>query len=138
MNTEDARDLAQESFLKLWQHKDKITEGKEMNFLFTIANNLFIDKKRREKVNHTYLANHVSKYERENPEFCLLTKEFNAKVNDCIMSMPVPVREVFIKNKIEKMTYAEIAEEYGITVKAIEKRMGHALRSFRYFQSKCA
>ena len=135
-DSEDARDLAQETFLKLWQNMQKVKEGKEINFLYTIASNLFIDKKRREKVNQTYLSNRVSDYEREHPEFCYLTKEYGIKVDSCISSMPTKIREVFVKNKIEKMTYAEIAVEYGLSVKAIEKRMGHALRAFKLVQPR--
>ena len=39
-------------------------------------------------------------------------------------------REVFLRNRIEKLTYAQIADNLGLSVKAIEKRMQKALEVF--------
>jgi DNA-directed RNA polymerase specialized sigma24 family protein len=44
--------------------------------------------------------------------------------------MSEAVREVFLLNRIEKMTYAQIADSLGLSVKAIEKRMQKALEIF--------
>lgn len=35
--------------------------------------------------------------------------------------MPEGAREVFLLNRIEKLTYAQIADNLGLSVKAIEK-----------------
>ena len=48
-----------------------------------------------------------------------------------IAELPETQREVFLMNRIDKMTYGEIAEALGLSVKAIEKRIGKALRELR-------
>ncbi|MFQ5448380.1 MAG: sigma factor-like helix-turn-helix DNA-binding protein, partial [Saprospiraceae bacterium] len=40
-------------------------------------------------------------------------------------------RVVFLMNRMDKMTYAEIADHLGLSVKAIEKRMHSALVELR-------
>jgi len=41
--------------------------------------------------------------------------------------MPEKQRVVFLMNRIDEQTYKEIAQQLGLTVKAIEKRMSLAL-----------
>ena len=53
--------------------------------------------------------------------------EFKTELENTIQSMPETAREVFLLNRMEKMTYSQIAEAFGLSVKAIEKRMQKAL-----------
>lgn len=130
-NYSEAEDLAQESFTKLWVNREKVEEGKETSFLYTIANNLFIDTKRKEQVKMRYISSLPSHDNYENPEFIFRTKEFHSHVNDRIQSLPEKSREVFVMNKIDKLTYGEIASKIGLSVKSVEKRMTVALKVYR-------
>ena len=57
--------------------------------------------------------------------------EFKLRLEQAISELPETQREVFLMNRIDKLTYAEIAERLGVSVKAIEKRMGKALKHMR-------
>ncbi len=124
---ETAEDIVQESYIKLWINCAKVTFQKSKSYLFTIATNLFIDKKRHEKVVLQFknkIQNHI---EHENPEFILQEKEFMLKIQNTIGNLPDKQREVFLLSRIDKKTYKEIAELINISVKAVEKRMHNAL-----------
>lgn len=127
----EAEDIAQESFTKLWQNRHKVEDGKETSFLFTIANNLFIDLRRRDAVKLKYVQNFRTSTNTECPEFSYRSKEFSNYIDSKINSMPEKSRDVFIMNKIDKLTYAEIAERIGLSVKSVEKRMAIALKTYR-------
>jgi len=58
-------------------------------------------------------------------------QEFKVRLESVIDNMPEKSRIVFLLNRIEKKTYAEIALQLGIGVKAVEKRMHRALQDFR-------
>ncbi len=126
-----AEDVLQESFLKLWKNCDKVSYDKVKSYLFTVANNSFLDIKKHEKV----VRNHHKKVIREeniqSPEYLMIEKEFLEKVEKAIAELPEKQREVFVMSKIEKMKYKEIAEKLGISVKAVEKRMRNALMNFK-------
>ncbi len=127
----ESEDLAQEAFFKLWKNREKVEEGKETSYLYTIANNLFIDKTRRNKVRRTYQSSVLFINEDLTPEYVLRMKEQEQKLNSNILSMPEKSREVFVMNKLKDMTYVEIAKNLDLSVKAIEKRMSKALHIFR-------
>jgi RNA polymerase sigma-70 factor (ECF subfamily) len=48
-DSEEARDIVQESFLRLWENRAAVIEGKEKSYLFTIAYRLLIDRVRLSK-----------------------------------------------------------------------------------------
>lgn len=46
---EDARDIVQSSFERLWKNREQVEEGKAKSYLFTIGYNLMIDHVRKHK-----------------------------------------------------------------------------------------
>jgi RNA polymerase sigma-70 factor (ECF subfamily) len=122
-----SEDIVQESFIKLWLNCSKVTFEKSKSFLFTVANNLFIDKKRHEKVVLEFKKRPQKSIDNESPEFILEEKEFMIKLQNSIGGLPDKQREVFLLNRIERKTYKEIAEMLQLSIKAVEKRMHNAL-----------
>ncbi len=128
---ETAEDIVQESFIRLWEKCLEIIFVKAKAFLFKIATNLSIDKKRHAKVVLNYEKRFNSHIDNQDPEFLLQEKEFMDKLQDTIGSLPEKQREVFLLNRIDKKTYKEISEILKISVKAVEKRMHNALKIVR-------
>ena len=65
-----------------------------------------------------------------------MEKEFKERLEEAISQLPDKQRTVFLMNRIDKKTYREIAELEGVSVKAIEKRMGMALKTLRKLTKK--
>ncbi|WP_196895440.1 RNA polymerase sigma factor [Aureivirga marina] len=130
---DNAEDLLQEAFVRLWKNCEKVSYEKAKSFLFTVASNLFLNEKKHEKVVLKYRESQNVSESRDNdtPENLLRQKEFQQKLNDAIASLSEKQREVFLLSRIDKKTYAEIAEMLGISVKAVEKRMHKALSVLR-------
>ncbi len=128
---ETAEDLVQESFIKLWDNCAKIIFQKAKSFLYTVATNLFIDKKRHQKVVLNYQQQYENTNDNQNPEFLLEEQEFMVKLQATLGNLPDKQREVFLLSRIDKKTYKEISEMLQISVKAVEKRMHNALKVVR-------
>jgi len=122
-----AEDVLQESFIKLWNNCKKVEFKKVKSYLYTIANNAFLDIKKHEKVVRLHQEQNVSNAKSVSPEFIMLEEEFMEKIQRVIASLPEKQREVFLMSRIEKKKYREIAETLDISVKAVEKRMKNAL-----------
>lgn len=131
-NKDQAEDLVQEAFIKLWQNCSNVPIEKAKSYLYTIANNSALNGIAHEKV--------VLKYEKEfsglgktneNPEFILEEKQFKNKLLKAIENLNETQRVAFLMHRIDGKKYSEIAEELNIGIKAVEKRIHLALLELR-------
>ena len=135
-NMAQAEDLVQDAFGKLWENCSKVAIEKVKSFLFTIANNLFINQVKHKQVVLKFEQRTKTQVDREDPAFLLEKEEFRKRLQKAISDLPEKQREVFLMNRIDKMKYREIAETLNISVKAVEKRMHKALLSLRKISTK--
>lgn len=122
-----AEDVVQEAFIKLWAKCNAIIYEKAAGFLYTVSKNLFIDSIRSKKVSLKFEKNNVQAHDNQDPYFHLRTKEFKEQVEATISALPEKQREAFLLNRIEKLTYKEIALKLEISQTAVEKRIAKAL-----------
>ena len=130
-NEEKAHDAVQEAFVKLWENCAKVPAAKAKSYLYTVANNLYLNVLKAEKVRLKYADQHSNSISNESPEFVLEEKQFQQKLDDALNALPENQRTTFLLNRIDGKKYAEIAELEGVSVKAIEKRMHLALKTLR-------
>ena len=121
----------QEAFVKLWQNCAKVSPEKAKSYVYTIANNLYLNVLKAEKVRLKHADSLVKDRTNESPEFLMEEKEYKKKLDDAINALPDNQRTTFLLNRIDGKKYVEIAEMEGVSVKAIEKRMHLALKSLR-------
>ena len=129
-NEEKAYDTVQEAFLKLWENCSKVAPEKAKSFVYKVANNLYLNIIKAEKVRLKY-ADKSLRTTYESPEFLMEESEFKEKLDNAINSLPENQRVTFLLNRIDRKKYAEIAELEGVSIKAIEKRMHLALKALR-------
>lgn len=130
-DVEIAEDIIQDTFVKIWEDCEKVIYDTVKSYLYTIANNLFLNIVKHNKVVQIHQKGHVKESTNESPEFLLLEEEFLIKLEKTIANLPEKQREVFLMNRIEKKKYKEISNQLGISVKAVEKRMHGALLVIR-------
>ncbi|TXF90136.1 sigma-70 family RNA polymerase sigma factor [Neolewinella aurantiaca] len=131
-NAENAGDIVQECFLRLWENCAKVLPEKAGGWLFKVGENIFFKQKAREKVALKY------EWRQQGPEPVyaspqeeLEEREFQAQLEAALEALPDGAREVFLMNRMDGLKYREIAELLGISQKAVEKRMHRALASLR-------
>lgn len=129
-NEEKAHDAVQEAFVKLWENCAKVVPEKAKSYLYTVANNLYLNVIKAEKVRLKY-AKPSLEHSNESPEFLMEEKQYKEKLDQALNDLPENQRTTFLLNRIDGKKYAEIAEMEGVSVKAIEKRMHLALKTLR-------
>ncbi|MGB5497446.1 MAG: sigma-70 family RNA polymerase sigma factor [Maribacter sp.] len=129
-NEEKAYDAVQEAFVKLWENCAKVAPDKAKAYVYTIANNLYLNVIKAEKVRLKH-ADKVNNTNYESPDYLMEENEFREKLNKVLDALPENQRTTFLLNRIDGKKYAEIAEMEGVSVKAIEKRMHLALKTIR-------
>ena len=129
-NEEKSNDAVQEAFVKLWENCSKVAPEKAKSYLYTVANNVYLNVIKAEKVRLKY-ADSTLKTTNEPPEFLMEESQFKKKLDNALNSLPENQRTTFLLNRIDGKKYAEIAKMEGVSLKAIEKRMHLALKSLR-------
>jgi RNA polymerase sigma-70 factor (ECF subfamily) len=127
-----SEDITQDVFLQLWENRKKVKEETLRSYLFTIARNCYFKDFRKQKSVIKFKSGYFDRVENESPEFLLELKEFDSKLQKTISDLPEKCRTIFLMNRIDEMTYKEIADSLQVTVKAIEKQMSKALAVLRH------
>ncbi len=133
-NTEQAEDITQDVFLKIWDKRQDIENTTSFRaYLFiAVRNQCFNTLKLNERKSwlgdepqnyQNYITNHVEEY--------LNDKQLNQKINEAIELLPNNCKLTFQLSRFDNLSYKEIAETMNVSVKTVEKQMGKALALLR-------
>lgn len=122
-----ADDIAQDTFSKIWEKRDTIRKETAKQLAYTIASNLCKNRFEHRKIVLAFEGGYQAGGNAESPEFEMEMNQFNERLKNAINGLNDKNRVVFLMNRIDGLTYTEIANNLGLSVKAIEKRMKNAL-----------
>lgn len=139
---EDAEDIAQAAFMKLYSLDKTESLANAKAFLFQIAANMSIDQLRRENLHRNYMEGEMAKDgDDSDGEFSgrsepPLDRELEAKeilqlLYGSLARLPLNVRQAFIMSRSKGMSYGEIASQLGVSVSSVEKYILEALKQLR-------
>ncbi|MCH2235868.1 MAG: sigma-70 family RNA polymerase sigma factor [Crocinitomicaceae bacterium] len=130
-NTEQATDIAQEAFMRLWQKQFKFHPQQTKSLLYKIAKELWISEHRKIQSAQKFQLSLTTFNTGNESEDLLAYKELKEKYEAALTQLPEKQREVFLMSRLEEMSYKEIAERLNLSLKAVEKRMSQALGELR-------
>jgi len=131
-NEEKANDIAQDSFIKLWENCKNVPLEKAKSFIYTIATNASLNEIAHQKVVLKYSQNNSSeKINNVSPEYLIEEDQFKQKLEKALDKLTEGQRVAFLLNRIEGKKYHEIAVMLDISIKAVEKRIHGALVTLR-------
>jgi RNA polymerase sigma-70 factor (ECF subfamily) len=123
-----ADDLAQETYLRVVDREATASVENPRGLLMTVASNLARDTFRRDRVRADYVAR--ASHTVAAAGLGGHTAEDDFEVREAIRCLPPKLREVLLLSKIGGLTNREIAQRYGLSVRAIDKRLQQAVTLF--------
>jgi RNA polymerase sigma-70 factor (ECF subfamily) len=126
-----AEDMVQDSFIKLWENRDRLDRTTMKAYLYKIAQNNTINYRKRQQLFFKFQRKGANDRDFDTPEKLAEIAEYEQKLYTVIAMLPDGGREVFLMNRLEDLTYQEIADRLNLSVKAIEKRMSKVLKIVR-------
>ena len=78
---EEAEDIAQEAFMKIWEKRETIIQSTVKPLLYNIAGNIFLNRQQHRKIRLRFALQHDHEGVSTSPEFDLEMKEFMELIN---------------------------------------------------------
>jgi RNA polymerase sigma-70 factor (ECF subfamily) len=126
-----SEDIVQDTFMKLWEKRENINEATVKPLVYVMAENSIKNHFKHKKAEFNFVLKTQFPGISEPADFRLEQEEFNRFLNLTLAEIPEKNRVVFLMNRIDKLTYSEIAACLDVSVKTIEKRMAEALEIIR-------
>lgn len=120
---QDAEDLAQEVWARVIPYQNRVRVRYARAFLLKVAANLFWDSLRRTNSSAFGQERHADPM----MGWDLATQNEELFAKQLILSLPQPLRDVFVLSRFGGLTNEQIAEQLGIRPKTVEWRMTKAL-----------
>jgi RNA polymerase sigma-70 factor (ECF subfamily) len=128
---EDAEEIVQETFLKIWENRENYWEEYPFeSLLFRIARNTSLNYARK-KVNRKVFEDHLNFFTEVSESAAdqyILFKETQSIIDTILNGLPPKQKEIFLLQKVEGLSRQEIAGKLGISVITIDHQLFKANR----------
>ena len=147
LSDEDAENIVQDFFLYLWERKEILPELQQPDaYLFSAVKHRCLN----------FLRSQLSIVDRRQPLSDIMEQEFKLKLYSlqllddsqmsidevekqicrAIDSLPERCREIFIRIREEKQSYAQVAEELGISMNTVDAQLQKAITRLKEIISR--
>lgn len=123
---EDAEEIVQESFLRIWENRENYWEEYPFeSLLFRVAKNTSLNYIRK-KVNRRVFEDHLIFFA-ENSESAadeyILFQETQEMIETILSGLPPKQKQIFLLQKVEGLSRQEIANLLGISVITVDHQL---------------
>jgi RNA polymerase sigma-70 factor (ECF subfamily) len=136
-----ARDIIQEVFLKLWEHRYQIDSIHNIEaWLYRLTENKVIDFLRKtaadNRLKEAVWKSHPSTD--SETEDKVVAREYNQIIQKAVDQLPPQRKLIYYLNREKGLNYQQIANHLAISKHTVKNQLSNALRSIRLFLIKSA
>ena len=132
---EAATEIVDELFVQLWIKRADIMKINDLRvYLYTATKNAslnYISKKAKQIETEPYENLQVQMTDLVSPEQIMITKEMLQKIKEAIDSLPPRCKLIFKFVREDCLSYSEVAEILGLSIKTIDAQMVIAVARIR-------
>jgi RNA polymerase sigma-70 factor (family 1) len=133
-NEEDACEIVQETFFRIWEKRNKIDSSKSFkSFLFSVSYHLIIDQLRKRLKDQEFrnsLEKHFNKQvnlQENRIDYNTLETEINKAVDE----LPEKRKQIYKLSREQGFSHKEIAGQLGVKPKTVENQINLALKHIK-------
>lgn len=134
-NEEDAKDIIQDAFLKVWHNKEKMGELQNLEaWCMRITRNLALDKLKSKKyrvTDHIDRANEVPANHQQTPHQRSEQSDLMRRVHGLIHALPEKYKTILQLRDIDGLSYQEIADVLDIEMSEVKVNLHRARKQVR-------
>ncbi len=133
-NEEDACEIVQETFFKIWEKRNNIDSSKSFkSFLFSVSYHLIIDQL-REKLKEQKFRNSLEKYFSTRANFQENRIDYDTlqtEINKAVDELPEKRKQIYKLSREQGFSHKEIAGQLGVKPKTVENQINLALKHIK-------
>ncbi|MBE8721202.1 RNA polymerase sigma factor [Sphingobacterium pedocola] len=135
VDEESAKDLAQESFARLWVNWDTIeNDMARKKFARVVSKNLWIDKYRKLKKEEEFVT--AASRDIDLFEHDVFYKDLLEATNKALWKYDSVKKEMYREIKVNGASYKEVCEKFEVNIKTLERYMTEMSKSVKEFLKK--
>ncbi|MEO1450594.1 MAG: RNA polymerase sigma-70 factor [Bacteroidota bacterium] len=131
---EEARDLVQQVFVKVWEQRGRLPEDVQLrSYLYTAVRNACYNALEHKKVRQRHQAWVMERPTplAHMPDEISEARELEQRIEAAVAALPERCQQAFLLSREEGLSYKDIALRMGISPKTVEVQMGKALKLLR-------
>lgn len=125
-----SQEVVLDAFMKLWEKRNALMQIANIeDYCFILVKNTalnYLDKEERRGAHFTPQVAEASGKD-HSPEDIVISEELFAIYVKALDTLPERCREVFIRIKEEKKSYAQVAQEMQISIKTVDAQLQKAM-----------
>lgn len=125
-----SQEIVLDVFMRLWEQRAKLPELNNIeDYCFILTKNASLNYLEKESRHTTLSADQLPEpsCQADSPEDTLISEELFARYVKALDRLPERCREIFIRIREEKQSYAQVAKELNISVKTVDAQLQKAL-----------
>lgn len=129
-----SQEIVLDVFLKLWEQRGTLPEVRNIeDYCFILTKNASLNYLEKESRRATSSADTLPEPEAQaySPEETLISEELFALYVKALDRLPERCREVFIRVREEKQSYAQVAEALNISTKTVDAQLQKAVNRLK-------
>ena len=136
---EDAKDLAQDVFLRLMDYKQMLRPETIKYFIFSICRNLVIDYLRR----HYKMQEITSYFLNQLPtstndvESQIIANDISTCEQERVLRLPMQRRKIYVMSRFRHKSSADISDCLGLSVRTVENHLFISRKEIREYIQQC-
>ena len=131
---EDAEDITQDVFIKLWQNWQRLDHSKLNAWLMRVAHNAVVDHVRKDKKANEQVDDYAELEDQASEEYSggdLDDRAFKQQLMEAIKSLDDPFRSILVMRDIQGMSYTDIQQSLDISASQVKVYLHRGRRKLR-------
>lgn len=131
-DTQDAKDMVQDTFATLYQKKESLEKIDNFSgYLYVLLKNKILNFLEKQNVRGNYLETLDFQHSHSTVEHYIFEKELRSQIEEGIDLLPEKMRLVFEMSRFAYLSHKEIGEQLNISDKTVKRQIVNALKIIR-------
>lgn len=128
---DEAKDVIQDVFTKLWSNRNNLSAANLAGYLYTAVRNKVFDLYAHERVKLNYVQsfqNYITNHHINPADHLIREKQLVSAIDQEIEQLPPKMRRIFELSRKENLSHSEIAQQLKTSENNVSKHVNNAIR----------